>query len=271
MLGMHFMKDLSFSHLQAHGQHPVVNKEFERELYLARNIQMKLLNGKVPTLKDGEVAGFSIPAHLIGGDYYDFYVLKDGRLRIVIGDVMGKGIPAAMLMILTRGAFRSAAESTDSPGKTLTAINHALYEDLRTLRSFVTLFCADWDPKTNMLTYASAGHLLPLFIKGNEKVIKEIPEVKGTMIGGLPNQVYKEETIYVEKNDIIFFYTDGVLEAQDKDGNQYKIDRLVHTLFSHMDKGIQEIGRFVIESVNAFTNGVPQKDDITMVMLKIGR
>jgi phosphoserine phosphatase RsbU/P len=90
-------------------------------------------------------------------------------------------------MILTRGAFRTAAESTQSPGKTLTAMNQALYKDLRTLKSFVTLFCADWNPESGVLTYANAGHHLPLFIKGKQQVVKEIPKVKGIMVGGLPN------------------------------------------------------------------------------------
>ena len=97
----------------------------QREINLARTIQTTLLNGHAPLIEGGEVFGYSIPARLIGGDYYDFYPLVNGKVRIVIGDVMGKGIPAAMLMILTRGAFRTAAESTQSPGKTLTSMNKA--------------------------------------------------------------------------------------------------------------------------------------------------
>ncbi|MBB5326160.1 serine phosphatase RsbU (regulator of sigma subunit) [Anoxybacillus tepidamans] len=267
---MNFVKDPSVFYSKIPGKKQMMDRTLEREIYLARNIQMKLLNGKIPKFEGGEVLGSSLPAHLIGGDYYDFYLLANGKIRIVIGDVMGKGIPAAMLMILTRGAFRSAAESTDSPGKTLAAINQALYEDLRTLRAFVTLFCADWDPKTGVLTYANAGHLLPLFIKGKKRTVKEIPNVTGTMIGGLPNQVYKEESIQLEDNDMIFFYTDGILEAQNQNGDQYKRDRLIDALLSNIDKGIKEIGQYVIESVNRFTQGAPQKDDITMVLLKIG-
>jgi phosphoserine phosphatase RsbU/P len=241
----------------------------KREINLARNIQSTLLNGKTPIFEGGEVSGFSLPARLIGGDYYDFYPLLNGKIRIVIGDVMGKGIPAAMLMILTRGAFRSAAESTRSPGDTLTAINQAIYQDLRTLRSFVTLFCADWDPSTATFTYANAGHHLPLHISGTAHKVKEVPKVKGIMIGGLPNQIYTEESVQLEEQDTIFFYTDGIVEAQNNIGEQYKIKPLIKTLLDNKDKDVSKIQTNVIQSVHEFTEGVPQKDDITMIVLKI--
>lgn len=247
----------------------LLDRTLQREINLARNIQTSLLNGKTPKIEGGEVIGNSTPARLIGGDYYDFYPLINGKIRIVIGDVMGKGIPAAMLMILTRGAFRSAAESTQSPGETLTAINQAIYQDLRTLRSFVTLFCADWDPKTGIFTYANAGHHLPLFLKGKSHDIIELPKVKGIMVGGLPNQVYKEESVRLEEKDIIFFYTDGITEAQNKDREQFQLERLIQCLLNSSDKSIKEIEKCVIDSINQFTSGVPQKDDITMVLLKI--
>src|SRR5690606_20012518 len=170
-----FNRELSYENVQADKN---LAKSLEREVKLARNIQMKLLNGSKPVIKNGEVSGISIPARLIGGDYFDFYLLPNGKIRIIIGDVMGKGIPAAMLMILTRGAFRSAAESTQGPAETLTAMNKAIYQDLRVLGSFVTVSCADWDPHAFSLTYATAGHTIPL-VSRLEKGIVEIPETKG--------------------------------------------------------------------------------------------
>lgn len=246
-----------------------LEKSLQREINLARNIQTSLLNGKTPKIEGGQVSGNSLPARLIGGDYYDFYPLVNGKIRIVIGDVMGKGIPAAMLMILTRGAFRSAAESTQGPGETLTAMNQAIYEDLRTLKSFVTLFCADWDPKSGTFTYANAGHHLPLCIRGKNNTIEELPKVKGIMVGGLPNQIYHEESIQLEDLDMVFFYTDGIIEAQNKEGELYQITRLKETLLLCKEKDVQEVEKAVIESIDQFTSGVPQKDDITMVLLKV--
>ncbi|WP_096156847.1 MULTISPECIES: PP2C family protein-serine/threonine phosphatase [Bacillus] len=252
---------------------PTVNeyKSLEREINLAKNIQTSLLNGKTPSFSGGKVCGASIPARLIGGDYYDFYPLVNGKIRIVIGDVMGKGIPAAMLMILTRGAFRSAAESTQSPGKTLTSMNYALYNDLRTLKSFVTLFCADWDPNTMTLTYANAGHNLPLYLNHKENKVDQVPIIKGVMVGGLPNQIYKEESITLNENDTIFFYTDGIVEAENPQGEQYKLLRLVAHLEDNIHQEIEQLENSVIESINNFTNGAPQKDDITMVILKVNK
>lgn len=244
------------------------NQTLEREIKLARNIQMELLNGSQPSLEKGQVTGYSLPARLIGGDYYDFHVLPNGKLRIIIGDVMGKGIPAAMLMILTRGAFRSAAESTQGPGETLTAMNKALYSDLRTLSSFVTVLCADWNPETNVLSYASAGHNLPLLVKSNQD-IEEVPKVKGVMLGGLPQNTYKENSVQLTDEQLVFFYTDGITEAQNSEGDMFRIERLQNILQKNYTEEVQDIENSVIESLDNFTENVQQKDDITMVLLKV--
>lgn len=262
---MIFSNKHSFSHeMESLNQ---MDKTLRREIYLARNIQTQLLNGPKPHLTGGEVTGSSLPARLIGGDYYDFYPLRNGKLRFIIGDVMGKGIPAAMLMILTRGAFRSAAESTEGPGDTLTSMNNAIHQDLRVLRSFVTLFCADWDPKTGILTYANAGHIPPFQI-GEQGVI-ELPRTKGVMLGGLPNQIYKECQLHLKKNEILFLYTDGIIEAQNPNGEQFKSARLIEILKKYKGEKVEQIEESVANGILAFTEGAPQKDDITMVILKV--
>jgi phosphoserine phosphatase RsbU/P len=251
------------------GSNGQIDKSLEREITLAKNIQTTLLNGKVPVIKGGEVSGKSIPARLIGGDYFDFYPLVNGKIRIVIGDVMGKGIPAAMLMILTRGAFRNAAESTKGPGETLAAMNQALYTDLRALGSFVTLFCADWDPNTKIMSYANAGHNLPLYINSKQGEISTLPKVTGIMIGGLPNQTYLENELTLNENDTVFFYTDGIVEAQNHNGEQFQLTRLIETLDQNKDESAVDTETNVMEAIKEFTKGLPQKDDITMVLLKV--
>ncbi|MGP4041831.1 PP2C family protein-serine/threonine phosphatase [Gracilibacillus sp. D59] len=262
-----YRRELSFEKDTSNQQ---VDRTLEREIKLARSIQMKLLNGNEPTIKNGTVSGISIPARLIGGDYYDFYVLPNGKLRIIIGDVMGKGIPAAMLMILTRGAFRSAAESTKGPADTLTAMNNAMYEDLRVLGSFVTVLCADWDPESQELSYASAGHSLPLVIQSNQQ-LRDIPIAKGVMLGGLPDVVYNQNTVKLEEEDLLFFYTDGITEAQNENGDMYRLERLEQTLMENLDLDIKELEDTVTHSLESFTKGLPQKDDITMVIMKVNR
>lgn len=245
-------------------------KVLKREINLARNIQMKLLNGEIPTFKNGEVSGLSIPARLIGGDYYDFSYLPSGKIRIVIGDVMGKGIPAAMLMILTRGAFRSVAEISKGPGETLAEMNKVLYKDLRSLGSFVTVFCADWDPHTKILTFANAGHNLPLVVRTSNE-IQSLPKTKGVMIGGLPNQKYLEESIHLDENNFVLFYTDGVIEAINNQGEMYREKRLQNILLENFKGKIKNIETAIVESIHDFTEGVSQRDDITLVLLKVSQ
>ncbi|MDB5053305.1 MAG: serine/threonine-protein phosphatase [Bacilli bacterium] len=252
------------------GSEPEMTKTLQREIYLARNIQTKLLNGEKPLLPTGEVSGVSIPARLIGGDYFDFYQLANGKIRIIIGDVMGKGIPAAMLMILTRGAFRTAAEATEGPGETLTAMNNAMFKDLRTLRSFVTVFCADWDPKKGILVYANAGHILPVIVRVNFDII-EPPGIQGVMLGGLPEQVYKEAQMKLQEEDLVLFYTDGIIEAKNRSGDMFKLERLVGILVKNCHLQAEEIEQKILEDITVFTEGLPQRDDITMVALKVGK
>lgn len=247
-----------------------LEKTLRREIHTARNIQTTLLNGAKPRLPSGEVSGVSVPARLIGGDYFDFYPLENGKLRIIIGDVMGKGIPAAMLMILTRGAFRSAAEATKGPGETLTAMNNAIFKDLRKLGSFVTVFCADWDPKEGKLVYANAGHNLPVIVRANCDVVRP-PSIKGVMLGGLPGQAYKEEEIQLQEEDLVFFYTDGIVEAQNRNGEMFKLERLVDVLIHNSHLHAEEIEQKVLDNITLFTEELPQKDDITMVTLKVGK
>lgn len=244
------------------------DKTFQREIQIARNIQTVLLNGSKPRLDSGDISGVSVPARLIGGDYFDFYPLAGGKMRMIIGDVMGKGIPAAMLMILTRGAFRSAAVSTATPGEALTAMNNALYPDLRKLGSFVTVFCADWDPSDMSLTYSNAGHSMPIVLRSGGVV--PIQGAKGVMLGGLPNQTYGEARAELRESDIVFLYTDGIVEARNAAGEMFMLDRLVSVLIECGRLPAEEIEKRVIGAVEAFAEAEPQKDDITMVTLKIG-
>jgi serine phosphatase RsbU (regulator of sigma subunit) len=246
-----------------------LQKTLVREIHLARNIQMKLLNGDTPQLVSGEVSGISVPARLIGGDYYDFYPLPNGKIRLIIGDVMGKGIPAAMLMILTRGAFRSASEATQGPGETLTAMNNAMYADLRKLNSFVTVFCADWDPGTGNFVYANAGHIPPVIIRSHASTV-EAPSTKGIMLGGLPGQLYQEEQFQLKEDDLVFHYTDGIIEANNRDGEMFKLARLIEVLLECAHEKAAGIENFILRKLNNFTDGLPQKDDITMLILKAG-
>ncbi|MFD1737882.1 PP2C family protein-serine/threonine phosphatase [Bacillus salitolerans] len=248
---------------------PILNeldKTLKREIKLAKNIQTKLLNSTPPISSGVEVSGISIPARLIGGDYYDVCKLPDGKLRMVIGDVMGKGIPAAMQMILIRGAFRSLAQKANDPSEMLTLINQALYEDLRSLTSFVTLFCADWDPASSTIRYANAGHAYPLLMTSSST--STFLESKGIMIGGLPHYEYEQHELIIEKGSCLFFYTDGIIEAQNSEGELYNKKRLINLLSRIHTLPVEDIKNGVIEELHCFTEHLQQKDDITMLVFK---
>ncbi|KKM12473.1 serine/threonine protein phosphatase [Clostridiales bacterium PH28_bin88] len=239
-----------------------------REIEVARQIQSKLLNTKVPEFTGGQVTGTSISARSVGGDYYDFCMLKNGKLRIVIGDVMGKGIPAAMLMLLTRSAFRNTSEKGKGPGETLTMMNRILYDDFKSLASFVTVFCADYDPRSKVLTYANAGHNLPLIVKGMTGSCEQL-QGKGIMLGGIPHQQYQEHSIQMNAADYVFFFTDGIVEARNQGGEAFRLERLRQILVQYAGSPAAEIEEKVLEGVANFTKNLPQKDDITMVILKV--
>ncbi|PKC52096.1 SpoIIE-domain-containing protein, partial [Rhizophagus irregularis] len=142
-------------------------------------------------------------------------------------------------------------------------MNNALYRDLRILNSFVTVFCVDWDSTTGTFSYASAGHSLPEIIRKDTTQF-DMPSVRGIMLGGLPNQVYKEEKVTLSEGDLVFLYTDGIVEAVNKENEMYKVDRLKNVLKSVVSKNIKTIEETVIEDIKVFTEGLPQRDDITM-------
>ncbi len=130
------------------------------------------------------------------------------------------------------------------------------------------MFCADWDPSSNILTFANAGHNLPLVVRSDEE-IDILPKTKGIMIGGLPNQLYPEESIHIDDGNIVVFYTDGIVEAANGHGDMYRLDKLQNVLKNNFDQDIKNVETAIVDSIHDFTDGVPQRDDITLVLLKV--
>ncbi|SIS43111.1 PP2C family protein-serine/threonine phosphatase [Salimicrobium flavidum] len=239
--------------------------QLNKEMDDARRIQMSLLSGEPPELFRGSLSGMSLPARLIGGDYFDYLMIDEERIRIVVGDVMGKGIPAAMLMTMLRGSFRTTASYAGGPGETLRKMNEALCDDLKALRSFATLFCADWNVRTNELSFANAGHNPPLYI--TENGISNL-KAKGVMVGALPHQSYEQGSLTLACGEGVLFYTDGITEAENQAGEQFSKERLHSLLHDIKAFSSREIVSKILYSLAQFTNNKPQNDDITMIMLK---
>ena len=231
----------------------------DREAQEAQHIQQALLPKLSPFIPGFCVSGFSIPAGAVGGDWYDFIPLDDGRWGIVLADVSGKGMAAALLMSATRGMLRSLAEACCSPSEVLTRLNRLLVQDLPSGK-FVTLIYAVFDPKTAQLTFANAGHLPPLALtKAGPKFV----ETEAGLPLGLRCGGFSESTVQLEPGTRLAFYSDGITEATDLTGEEFGSQRLLVHL--HEENGSPQS---LLETVRRFANGRGLSDDATVVMIR---
>jgi serine phosphatase RsbU (regulator of sigma subunit) len=241
-----------------------------RELEIARQLQLRLLPEKNPSVEGYTIQGFCLPAKEVGGDYYDFIELADNKLGIVIGDVVGKGLPAAIYMTLTKGIFLSFTKTNISPKEALIKVNQLLYKSLRR-GSFVTMCFAILDNQKNQLTIARAGHE-PLLHAGNDDpVIKEI-KPKGIGLGLEEGKIFEssfeEQTIKLNEKDLIIFYTDGVSDSRDSSLNNYGIKRIKDVITKNKELPLAQLVTETINDARTFSGNTPQYDDMTLIAVK---
>ena len=233
-------------------------EKMDREADEARQIQQSLLPRSSPFIPGMVVAGTSVPAGAVGGDWYDFIPLDDGRWALVLADVSGKGTAAALLMSATRGMVRSLATCC-GPANVLTKLNRLLVEDFPNGR-FVTMIYAVLDPSTRSLTFASAGHLPPLLVDGSGA--HYVDTEKGLPLG-LTYGEYSEKTIELPPDSRVLFYSDGITEAANPNNEEFGADRLraeAQTADACPEK--------LIEAVRQFANGNGLEDDATAILIK---
>jgi predicted ester cyclase len=202
-------------------QERIERERIEQELRVARRIQQATLPKEVPTLEGWEIAPFYQPAREVGGDFYDFLELDDGRLGIVVGDATGKGVPAALVMASARSMLRAVAQASNySPGDVLAKVNDSLVADIPP-NMFVTCFYCILDPKSSSLSYANAGHDLPYLHRRNgdaeELRVREMP------LGLMPGMGYEEKETILEAGEGVLFYSDGLVEAHDPKGRDVRL------------------------------------------------
>jgi predicted ester cyclase len=186
-------------------------ERLEQELEVARRIQQASLPKEVPQLEDWHIAPYYQPAREVGGDFYDFLELADGRLGVVVGDATGKGVPAALMMASTRSTLRAVAQACESPGDALRRVNDPLATDIPP-NMFVTCFYAILDPKSATLSYANAGHDLPYLHRNGEA---EELRARGMPLGLMPGMSYEEGEASLGEGGCVLFYSDGLVEAHD--------------------------------------------------------
>jgi serine phosphatase RsbU (regulator of sigma subunit) len=237
-------------------------ERIRNELRVAQLIQRQLVPKDLPRIAGWEFFAHYHPAREVGGDFYDFIELSDGRLLIVAGDVTGKGIPAALVMASTRSILRGEASRLGDPSTILGCANDPLRPDIPTYM-FVTCFCALLDPRTGRLVYANAGHNLPYLRTATE--VKEL-RARGMPLGIMPESVYDRGETTLAAGESIVFHSDGLAEAHDADKEMFGLSRMKAIIGSSSRPGL------VIESLlgglRKFTgDGWEQEDDITLVVV----
>ena len=241
-------------------------ERIEQELRVASLIQQTLLPKTLPELPGYDVAAYYQPAREVGGDFYDFLELEDGRFGLVVGDVTDKGVPAALVMATTRTMLRAAAQRLLSPGEVLQRVNDVLVQDIPP-NMFVTCLYAILDTESGRLVYANAGHDLPYRRRAGRSDGAEELRARGMPLGLMPGMGYEEKEIVLEKGESVLFYSDGLVEAHDPRRDMFGFPRLQGLVGAQRSGGSSLIS-FLLSELRRFTGeGWEQEDDITLVTL----
>ncbi len=241
--------------------------EQQRELDIAKNIQLGLLPTKMPDIPGIQLAGVCIPAKEVGGDYFDYLLHEDGRLDLVIADVSGHNVGAALIMAETRTLIRCRSGTLFAPQEIIYDLNHFFYEDLTQAELFITLFYLRYCPDTREVLYASAGHSPTLYWQANTKqCIRLNPE--GLIIGVKKDFTYEQESIVLEDGDVLLMYTDGVIEAENNQEELFGEERLADLLSEHCHLPPQELIDYIIDQVRLFSGHHSFQDDVSLMVMR---
>lgn len=235
--------------------------EIEHDLMLARDIQQGLLLEAVPRLPGWEISAISLPAHDLGGDLYDFLPMAQGWHGIMIGDVSGKGLPAALRTAVARTVFRHAARRDEPPGITLAATNREVMSEIP--QGMVTMLYVKLDTQHGEVHIANAGHTYPVIINGK---VSEL-ELSGLPLGVDDESEYEEAHAYIQPGNTVVLYTDGVIEAGPPEGEIYSYPRFEAMLQLHATLKPRALVAALLQELRAW-NGHQQVDDITVVVIR---
>jgi sigma-B regulation protein RsbU (phosphoserine phosphatase) len=242
-------------------------ERLRRELEIAKNIQRSLLPKYWPEIPGGQLAGLYLPAQTIGGDYYDFYHDETQLLSMVVADVSGHDIGAALLMIEARSAIRSEMSRWRDPAEILHGTNRALYEDLESGGLFISAFCARLDPSTWTLEYANAGHCWPIWVDGRSGEVRRL-DAEGMIIGIWPEVNFEKREVQLQPQDIVLMFTDGVSEAKSPAGEPFGEERLGTLVSTYRQEEPWRLTQILRDALRSFTGNAEFVDDITVVVLK---
>jgi sigma-B regulation protein RsbU (phosphoserine phosphatase) len=241
----------------------------QHELSVAAQIQQSFLPKQFPPFPDRteiDIFAQMLPARSIGGDFYDFYFIDQDQVAFVVGDVSGKGVPAALFMAVTRTLLKAVALTRVAPAACLERVNQILCVE-NASDMFVTMFYGIVDLRTGAVAFSNAGHYPPYILREGAAP-KTLPNQGGVVLGVLPDQVYEMGTTSLDPGDTLFLFTDGVTEAGSDPENFFGEKRLEEHLAQHWPSPLDQFAEGLIEEIKAYSNGAPQHDDITTLLVQ---
>jgi sigma-B regulation protein RsbU (phosphoserine phosphatase) len=244
-------------------------ERMESELNIGHDIQMSMLPlvfPPFPERNEFDIFASLTAAREVGGDFYDFFFVDEDNLCFCVGDVSGKGVPAALFMAVTKTLVKSRVMSDRSTASVITHANNELSEDNENCM-FVTMWTGILNTKTGEIIYTNASHNPP-YIKRKNGEVERLKERHGPVVGAMEGMTYKQGKISLAQGDVLFLFTDGVTEAMNREQELYDETRLVEFLQSSQYDTMEQLTRNTIKSVKQFENGAPQADDITILTLK---
>ncbi|MCL5770589.1 MAG: PP2C family protein-serine/threonine phosphatase, partial [Planctomycetes bacterium] len=232
---------------------------------IAAEVQRRMIPAEAPRAFGFDIAGLYVPCFELGGDFYDFIRFGESGVGITVGDVVGKGLPASLLMASVRAAIRAYASDIYDLDEIMNRVNRAITADTRS-NEFVTLWYGTRDAARRLVTCCAAGHEPPLLIRGGE--IHELT-VGGMVIGVDASERYSKQVVQLEKGDVLFVYTDGLTDAMNFAGEKFGKQRMRAALLGHVHLPAEQIGRQMIWESRRFVGLSRRIDDTTLVIVKV--
>ncbi len=263
LLHMDYTREVCLGHFT-----PDELRSLEMELELAQTVQRSLLPQELPDSPLMETAAFTRPAQIVSGDYFDFFQFAGGAHGLAIGDVAGHGISASLHMASLQALLRTLAPASQDPSEVVAHVSRLLIHNVG-FATFASLFLASFNPATQTLTYCNAGHNPPLVLRGADGDGAFWLNPTGAAIGLVETVPFRAETAHLQPGDVLLLYTDGVPEAFNSQDEMFGYERLAQALRLWGGAPAQDVIRGIRQELESFTQGVPQSDDVTLVVCRI--
>ncbi len=244
------------------------NSRILRDMELARQIQLSLLPTAPPQLPGIRLEGCCVPAAHVGGDYYDYFTREGTFVDLVVVDVSGHSIGAALMAAEARSVLRAQVYTFGGTGDMLASLNGILFDDLSKAELFISLFYARYDMVTRTLSYSNAGHVPPLLFRDSETSCRQL-DADGMILGVEKGTIFEEKRLLMEKGDVLLLYTDGITESRNSAGELFGLSRLCNILANEHAESPHVIIDAVLREITAFAGTSVMEDDVTMIVMEV--